>query len=236
MKRERNKFRSAVVLFVGVLFLAVLALPAFADDLSDSRQLVTKATMTFANFAKAPEMDALRNLLKSARGVFIAPQILRGAFVVGVAGGTGVFIVHDSKTGYWTGPAFYTIGEGSLGFQIGADASELVLLAMTERGVTALLNSTAKLGADAGIAIGPIGMGAAASTANLSADIISFSRSKGLYAGISFDGAVVAVRDGLNAAFYGKANLSPTDILLRRTVTSTHAIPLIKEVAMAAKK
>ena len=236
MKRERNGFRSVVALCMGVLFLAVVAFPAFADDTTDSRQLVSKAAMSFADFAKAPEMDALRSLLKDARGVFIAPQILKGAFVVGAAGGTGVFMVWDSKTGHWAGPAFYTIGEGSFGLQAGAQSSEVVLLAMTERGVTALLNSSAKLGADAGVAVGPVGMGAAASTANLSADIISFSRSKGLFAGISVDGAVVAVRDGLNNAFYGKANLSPTDILIRRTVTSTHAIPLIEEIARAAKK
>ena len=221
-------------MIMGVLFLAVLALPAFADDLGDSRQLVSKATMTFENFTKAPEMDALRSLLKDAKGIFIAPQILKGAFVVGAAGGTGVFVAYDSKTGHWAGPAFYTIGEGSLGFQIGAEASELVLLAMTDRGVNALLNSSAKLGADAGVAAGPIGMGAAASTANLSADIISFSRSKGLFAGISVDGAVVAVRDGLNNAFYGKANLSPRDILIKRTVTSEHSMGLIKEIARAA--
>lgn len=236
MKRERNGCRRVVALCMGALLLAVLVFPAFADDATDSRQLVSKAAMTFANFAKAPEMEALRSLVKDARGVFIAPQILKGAFVVGAAGGTGVFVARESKTGHWAGPAFYTIGEGSIGFQIGGSASEVVLVAMTERGVNALLNSSAKLGADAGIAVGPIGMGAAASTANLSADIISFSRAKGLFAGISLDGAVVAVRDGLNDAFYGKANLSPTDILIRKTVSNPEAAPLLKEVARAAKK
>ena len=178
-------------------------------------------------------METLRSLLKSAQGVFIAPQILRGAFVIGASGGSGVFLVRDKHRGDWAGPAFYTIGEASFGFQIGGDASEVVLVAMTERGVNALLSTSVKLGGDVGIAVGPVGAGAEASTANLSADIISFSRSKGLYGGISLEGAVVAVREGLNAAYYGKT-VSPADILIARSVDSEHAARLRAETARLA--
>jgi len=163
--------------------------------------------------------------MKDARGVFVSPQILRGAFIIGASGGSGVLLVRDRHKGDWTGPAFYTIGEASFGFQIGGDASEVILLAMTDRGVTALLSSSVKLGADVGIAVGPVGAGADASTANLSADIISFSRSKGLYGGISLEGAVVAVREGLNKAYYGR-NVSPSDILIARSVRNDHSAGL----------
>ena len=104
---------------------------------------------------------------------------------------------------------------------------------MTERGVKALLSSSVKLGADVGIAAGPIGAGASASTANLSVDILSFSRAKGLYGGISLDGAVVAVRDGLNEAYYGK-NLDPIDILITQDATSPQAISLIQVIEKAS--
>ena len=111
----------------------------------------------------------------------------------------------------------------------------MILLAMTERGVKSLLGNSAKLGGDVGIAVGPVGMGAAAATANLSADILSFSRSKGLYGGISFDGAVVAVRSGLNEAFYGK-QVSPTDILIGHEVRNSQAMSLIEDLSKSAAR
>jgi len=227
----RNGISRPAVYFVTVFCALLFVLcgtplfgpaPAFCDDGVQARQLVTKARMTLESFANASEMEGFRNLMKNARGVLISPQILRGAFILGASGGSGVFLVRDKNKGDWAGPAFYTIGEASFGLQIGGDASEVVLLAMTERGVTALLSSSVKLGADVGIAVGPVGAGAEASTANLSADIISFSRSKGLYGGISLEGAIVAVRNGLNGAYYGKA-VSPSDILMVRSVTNDHA-------------
>ena len=165
--------------------------------------------------------------------MFIAPQLLKGAFIVGASGGNGVFLVRDKKTGGWSEPAFYTIGGASFGLQIGGEASEVILLMMTERGVNALMGNSVKLGGDVGVAAGPIGIGAAASTANLSADIISFSRSKGLYGGIALDGAVVAVRDALNQAYYGK-QVTPTDILIRHEVRNPQAAGLIQAVAKSA--
>ena len=224
-------------LLMGALLFAVSGMtsPAWADDVKDSTQLVDKARMTLENFVKAREMEAFRNLLKDARGVFIAPQILKGAFVIGASGGSGVFVVRDRKTGTWAGPAFYTIGEASFGFQAGGQVSEVILLAMTDRGITALLGDSAKLGADAGVAAGPIGMGAAASTANLSADIVTFASSKGLFGGIALDGALVKVRNGLNQVYYNKEKITPTDILIRRTVTNPHAESLIRAVTAAAE-
>jgi len=225
------------VLLTGTLLfvVSVMTSPAYADEARDSAQLVDKARMTLENFAKATEMEPFRKLLKDAQGVFIAPQILKGAFIFGASGGNGVFVVRDTKTGNFAGPAFYTIGEASFGFQAGGQASEVILLAMTERGVTALLGNSAKLGADVGVAVGLVGMGAAASTANLSADIISFASSQGLFGGIAVNGAVVAVRNGLNEAYYHKKDISPTDILILRTVTNPQAESLTKTVAAAVK-
>ena len=195
----------------------------------DARHLTERAQFTLETFARAPEMDAFRNLVRSARGVFVAPQILKGAFFVGASGGSGVFVSRDRLKEQWAGPAFYTMGSASLGFQWGGNASEVVLLAMTDRGVNALLESSIKLGADAAVAAGPVGMGAAASTANLSADIISFSRSKGLFAGISLDGAIVKTREDLNSAYYG-SRVTPLDILVKRNVTNPQSGGLLETV------
>jgi len=104
---------------------------------------------------------------------------------------------------------------------------------MTERGANALLNSSVKLGADVTVAVGPVGAGADASTANLSADILTFARSKGLYGGVSLKGAVVKIREGLNAAYYGKP-ATPTDILVRKNVTNPQAKELLKAIAKSA--
>ncbi len=229
---------SGIHVWLAVTLLAAAGLaygpsPALADDAMDARQLVERARHTVDNFAIDPNMEALRDLVKRAKGVFVAPQVLRGAFIFGASGGSGVLLARDDKSGQWGGPTFHTIGEASFGLQIGGEASEIVLVAMTDRGVAALLSHTVKLGADANIAVGPIGAGASAATANLSADIISFSRSKGLYGGVSVQGAVVASREALNKAYYGK-DVTTTDILVRRTVTSPHAAALIESLVKMA--
>jgi len=210
--------------------------PAMADDAQDARQLVDKARLTLESFMADKDLGpSVRSLVKRAKGVLIYPQLLKGAFLVGVSGGSGVMLAHDAKARKWGGPAFYTMGEASFGLQIGGQAAEVVLVALTDRGVAALLSTSAKLGADVGVAVGPVGAGAEAATANLSADIISYSRAKGLYGGISLEGAVVAVRDGLNKAYYGK-EVTPTAILVRHEATNPQAAGLIGAVSKAAGK
>lgn len=132
------------------------------------------------------------------------------------------------------GPAFYTIGEVSFGLQIGGQASEIILVALSDRGVSALLAPSGKLGANTSIAVGPVGAGASAATQNLSADIISFGRAKGAFAGISVDGAIVGVRGSLNEAYYGKKEITPTDILIKRTVHNPQSKGLIDAVSKVA--
>jgi SH3 domain-containing YSC84-like protein 1 len=222
-----------VTLLLAVALIGSPVTPVFAADQREAAQIVEKARLTLDSFMADNTLGAFRDLLKKAQGVLISPELLKGAFIVGASGGNAVLLTRDQKTGQWSEPAFYTIGGASFGLQIGGEASEVILLAMTNRGVTALLGNSVKLGADVGVAAGPFGIGAAASTANLSADILSFSRSKGLYGGISLDGAVVAVRSGLNEAYYGKG-VSTTDILVRHSVTNPQAARLIEDVTKSA--
>jgi len=208
--------------------------PAFADNASDAKQLVEKSKLTFDKFVATKELAAFRDLLKRAKGVFISPQVLEGAFVFGLSGGSGVLVARDPGTGSWNGPAFYTVGEASFGLQAGGKASEVVMLAMTDRGVNAMLSPSVKLGADVGVAAGPVGAGASAATANISADILTFALSKGLYAGVSLEGAVVAVRNEWNGAYYSKPGVTPTDILIRKDVKNAESAKLIAAVSKAA--
>jgi lipid-binding SYLF domain-containing protein len=235
-EQGRSGFRVLVVLALIAAACVGGPRPASADDAQDARQLVEKARMTFEAFLADTDVGpALKELLPKARGILIYPQVLRAAFFVGASGGSGVFLVHDPKLDSWSGPAFYTIGQASFGIQAGGDASEIVLVALSDRGVSALLTTSTKLGATVGVTAGPIGAAAAAATANLSADILSYSRAMGLYAGISVEGAVVATRDALNKAYYA-ADITPTGILMHRSASNPHAAGLIKAVGDATKR
>lgn len=220
---------AAVVLVVAALGPAG---PARAADDVDARQLLEKSQIALENFTRHSEMGGFRELMKKARGLFVAPDVLKGAFIIGGSGGSGVFVA-KAPNGTWHGPAFYTLGSVNIGLQIGGQSSEVVLLAMTERGMTAMLSTSFKLGADVGIAAGPVGVGAAAASANVSADIVSYSLSKGAFVGISLDGAVVAVRESLNTAYYGKP-VTPTDILVRHTVSRPQSRTILEQARKLA--
>ena len=238
--RARARTRLVTTLAVGIvagwLMIACAPVgmtPAYADDTLDAQQLVERARLAFDAFLADTEMSGnLRAILPQAKAVLIYPQVLRLAFFVGGSGGSGVLLAHDEHANTWAGPAFYTIGQASVGVQIGGDTADVVLVALTDRGLSALLSTSAKLGADVSVSLGPIGMGAEAATANLSVDVVSYSRTKGLYAGMSVDGAVVATRDALNHAYYGR-EVTPVAILIGREVTNPHANPLIEAVAKA---
>ena len=228
---------AALVVVVSALGAASPVTGDAAKDAREAQQLVEKAKLTVESFtADQATGKAVRDLIKKAKGVYIAPEVLRGAFIVGASGGSGVLLIRDDK-GRWNGPAFYTIGEASFGFQAGADKSEVMLLIMSDRGVSSMLASSVKLGADASVAAGPVGAGSSAETANLSADILSFSRQKGLFAGVSLEGAVMSKRDGLNEAYYKKGDVTPTEILIKGAPSNKAAAALKAELnKLAAAK
>lgn len=232
-RRRTAPLLAAIILLASACASPQGGMTGAERDAMEARQLVERARLTVESFAADPVLGGdFRSLLARAHGVFVAPQVLKGAFIVGASGGSGVLLARDDRGRQWNGPAFYTLGGVSFGLQAGGEASEVVLLPMTERGVTALLAPSVKLGADIGVAAGPVGGGMAAATANLSADILSYARSKGLFAGISLAGAVVGNRGDWNRAYYG-AEVNATDILIRRTVTNPGAAPLIEAVVRA---
>jgi len=221
-----------VALGIG-LFLACSALPAASADFAQQQQLVEKARFTLENFTADPGLkDSLRELSKEARAMFIVPQLLRGAFVFGGAGGSGVLLVREEKTGNWSQPVFYTIGSASFGLQIGGDASELVLVVRNRKGLEEFYRSDFKLGANVGIAAGPVGGGA--SVHGIAADIIAYARKKGAFAGLALDGAWVAVSDESNRAYYGQP-VRPVDIVVKGSVSNPKSLDLRASAAKLMK-
>ena len=201
-------------LFTGVAVLtavaAATAVPAYAQTVNENVNLVAKAAATVDTFRANPDMTALRNLLSRARGVVIVPQLIKAGFIVGGEGGSAVMLTQ--RNGNWSAPAFYTVAGGSIGLQAGAQASEVILVLMTDKAVEAVLKNNVKLGADIGIAAGPVGAGLEASTTtNLRNDVYAFALSKGLFGGISLEGSVLAPDTDANRAYYGKP-VTPGDI------------------------
>lgn len=192
-------------LFCCVLFV-LLALPlchppsARADYYGEPAGLVDRSLSVYRGFLADADMGWFRNNVVKARGIFIVPQMLRGGFIVGGSGGQGVLLAQDPASGKWSSPAFYSMGSLSFGLQIGADASEIILLVMTDRGLNAMLSTDLKLGADVAVAAGPVGASAKAQTA----DILAFGRSQGLYGGVSLEGAAISPMDDWNRQYYGK--------------------------------
>lgn len=227
-----KSYRRLAALLVLTFVLGQAATIQAGDD-REQRDLVDQARMTLVNFLADSNMTWLREHIKDAKGLFIVPQFLKAALFYGGAGGSGVFVAKDEKTGTWSDPAFFTMGAASFGFQFGAQASEVVLLVLTQRGVDSLLLGNFKLGADGSVAVGPVGAGmSGATTPNLSADLLSFVRAKGLFAGVSLEGAVLISRDEWSKTYYGKP-VTPSDIVVRREVTSPYSEPLRAEIVKA---
>src|SRR5262249_55743622 len=192
--------------------------------------LVADAQTTLSNFIRDPDQTWIQDNLSRARAVLIAPRVVRAGFIFGGSGGRGVLVARDGRA--WAGPAFYNLATASVGFQAGIDVSEVCIVVMTDRGFNSLLSTSFKIGGDASIAAGPGGAGA---RSTITADLISFTRAKGVYGGLNLDGTVVSTNVPWNDAFFGGNNLLPPDILIRRTVTSQKAAPLLADVARAAK-
>ncbi|WP_457574709.1 lipid-binding SYLF domain-containing protein [Desulfolithobacter sp.] len=211
---------TGIITIILVLTLGATGLKARGFDKPE--QLVLQSEGVFKSFMSDPNMEWLRKNIGRAKGIFIIPQMLRGGFFIGGSGGSGVVLARDPQTGEWSYPAFYTIGSLSLGLQMGADVSEIILMIMTNSGMEAFLSTEFKLGGDISIAAGPVGASAKVQTV----DILAFGRSKGAFGGVSVEGAIIAPRHEWNEMYYGKPVL-PVDILIHHTVRNAQADNLV---------
>jgi lipid-binding SYLF domain-containing protein len=209
--------------------------PARAADRVQVQGLVDRARVTLNDFMRDPNYVWLHDNIKHARGVLIFPQVIKGGFIWGGSGGTGVFLARDERTGNWSEPAFYTVGSVTFGLQIGGEASEVVMLAMTQKAIDSMFSASFKLGGEASVAVGPVGGGAKAQAdlPSVTADFLTFAKSKGLYAGLNLEGAVIAVRDSLNATYCGR-DVRPADIIVKKDCSNRGADRLRQALRRAA--
>jgi lipid-binding SYLF domain-containing protein len=200
---------STVLASIGALLWTSAALAG--PDESDK---IDAAIEVMNEIMAIPEQSMPPALLANAYGIAIVPSVVKLGFVVGGRYGKGLIMVRDRETGRWSAPSFVALAGGSVGFQIGAQATDVILIFKNRRGVDGIVNGKFTLGADAAVAAGPLGRKAEAATdGQLKAEIYSYSRSRGLFAGVSLEGAVLEIDDKANAAFYGVPGISATDIL-----------------------
>jgi lipid-binding SYLF domain-containing protein len=184
----------------------VAAAGLFAAEVNKEQERLENAGVVMQEIMNIPE-NIPQEVLEKAECVIVFPSVLKGAFVVGASYGRGAMVCRrgaDFK-GPWGAPAMYALEGGSVGFQIGGQATDLVLLVMNDRGVRSILDSKVKLGGDASIAAGPVGRDASADTdAYMRAEVLSYSRSRGLFAGISLEGASLRPDEDATQDVYGR--------------------------------
>ena len=211
------------------LAAAVLtAVPARAD--AKHQSLVDACLESARKVLGGKDFPDAARLMTNSRGVLIIPELIQGGFILGAAGGRGVLMVR-TRPKDWSPPAFYGMGSGSLGLQIGAKVSEIVFIIRTEKGLNAILDHKFKFGAEAGVTLIAVGVGVAgATTTAAGADIVAFSNSAGLFAGASIEGSYLDADNDWNALYYGPGATTKA-IVLDRRFTKAGAEPIRQYLA-----
>src|SRR5271154_4366601 len=195
------------VVFASLLLVAPLSFAKPADEnAKDEKNRLENAGTVMQEILDIPD-DIPQDLLDKARCVIVLPSVLKAAFVVGGSYGRGTMVCRTGKdfTGPWGAPAIYALEGGSFGLQIGAEATDFVILVMNNRGAESLLHSKVKLGGDASIAAGPKGRTASADTdAFMRAEMLSYSRARGIFAGVSLEGSTLRPDNDANRRLYGR--------------------------------
>ncbi len=193
-----------------------------AAQMPDQTELVDRAKATLERMLADREYATFKRMLPNAKAALIVPSLFRAGFVVGGEGGSGVLLSRNPAN-EWSYPAFMYVAAGSVGLQIGVQEAEVALLIMTDNGLFQVTTNEFRMGVDASVAAGPTGAGRQASTTfNFGADIYSFSRTRGLYGGVSFDGSIIRPRLEWNRAFYGRS-ASTRQIIIQREVANPSA-------------
>lgn len=204
--------RVSVFLLALILTAFVLSpVPASAADKPGEK--VDTAVKVMQQIMAVPEHAIPPGLLKNAYGIAIIPGVLKAGFILGARYGTGILSVRE-KSGRWSPPSFISLYGGSIGWQIGASSTDIILVFKTPRSVEGIMHGKFTLGGDAAVAAGPVGRSAEAATdIQLKAEIYSYSRSRGIFAGISLAGADLKIDKDSNGNFYGQSGITARNIL-----------------------
>ena len=209
------------------LFLALTGLPAEANKSPEER--IAGSVRILQDMAAQQDVEHMAHLLADARGVAIFPSVVKAGLVFGGRYGEGLLLKYDPKGKRWYGPSFITIAGASWGLQIGVQSTALVLVITNDRGMEGFVGNKVTLGGDFAVAAGPVGRSAQAATdGTLKASIYSYSMSKGLFAGLSLEGAAVSVDDNANTVYWGASTSARQ--ALDKGATSAKIKSLIKEL------
>jgi lipid-binding SYLF domain-containing protein len=208
-------------------FLAALALTAGAAqvDAQAAREEghLLMATQVLDELASTPDTFIPDRLLQRAYAIAVVPDVTKVAFIFGGRRGSGAMVVRD-KNGHFSNPVFIALTGGSIGWQWGVEATDVVLVFTTQNGVEGITGGKVTLGADASVAAGPVGRQASVATdANFTAEVYSYSRNRGLFAGIALDGTVLSIDRGANALFYNKAGVTASEIISGEATTTDNS-------------
>jgi lipid-binding SYLF domain-containing protein len=211
---------------------ASLALSTAVWAADTVQERLTEATTVFTEIMGTPDKGIPQDLLAKAECVIVIPNMKQAAFIVGGEYGKGFATCRNASRSGWTGPAAIEINGGSVGFQVGGSSTDLIMLVLNRKGMDKLMGDKFTLGADATVAAGPVGRSAAAQTnARMDAEILSWSRSKGAFAGVAITGASVRPDKSDNRALYGK------DVTNREILSGTMTAPAdVNSLAMAINK
>lgn len=225
------KMNYRLMLSAMVLLFGFLAAPAQAGRATQEAVLEDSVDV-LKRITRIPEESIPPFLLRSAQGIAVIPGMIKAGFIIGGSYGKGVLTVKDEK-GNWSQPLFIDVAAGSLGYQIGAQSTDIVLVFKTPRSVEGIVHGTFKLGADAAVAAGPVGRrGEAATDAELKAEILSYSRSRGLFAGVSLEGTKLDIDHDANDAYYGKSPRA-REILDGKVTGPASSKPFLDEIRKA---
>ena len=210
------------------ILIGIASLTAVASDRDDDVNRTQKAAQVFKEIMNTPDQGIPSNLLESAKCIAIIPGDKKFAFVFGGSYGRGLATCRTGRR--WSAPMFVAIDSGSVGYQIGGSSTDIVMLFMNDHALQSLMSDKFKVGADASVAAGPVGRNAAGGTdLKLNAEILSYSRSKGIFAGVSLDGAVMQADKSGDKAMYGD-DVNRHEILDGKVAVPASARELVEEL------
>ena len=199
---------------LAIIAMLALLVSTFAQAATREEKRIADASDVLDQLSRIPEKSIPPNLLSRAYAVAVVPNVMRAAFGLGLRRGKGVIVVRQDDNS-WSNPAFVTITGGSIGWQAGAESADIILVFKTRKGVDGMSNGKLTLGANASVAAGPIGRHTSVATdSEFKAEVDSYSRSRGLFAGVALEGAGLTMDRKANAAFYGSTSMTPEKIFV----------------------
>jgi SH3 domain-containing YSC84-like protein 1 len=222
------KSAARLIAVLAFVMTGLVGQPAQAQK-SEQQQLIERSRLVLDAFLSDPQFESVRVYVQNAYAVLIIPEMLKAGFLLGANYGTGVLVARDPQSGAWGDPAFYGMGGGSIGLQIGLQSSDMIFTVMNEGALAKLLDHGVKFGADAGVAAGPLGAAVGTgTTTHLGEDIYAWGMSQGLFGGFWLDGSLLRPKNDWNQAYYGRP-IQPEEIVRQQSLAANPEVAALHD-------